>query len=160
MTHVLFVCKGNICRSPFAAAVLSTEISARPLINVEVRSRGTTVYHVGRGADPLAIKVANEFGYEIANHAATQLTEQDVRWADLILALDLGNRAQLMESFPWVAASHRVRMLGQFLKPPQSEIPDPYKKSEDEFRESLRLVQDATREVANLLISGSATIPT
>src|SRR6185503_1441977 len=92
---VLIVCKGNICRSPFAAAILRQAYSTLyPGVDFISRSAGTENYHVGKPADPLAIQVASEHGIDLAGHRAQQVSENDVRSASLILVMDEENLAR------------------------------------------------------------------
>lgn len=154
LSNVLVVCKGNICRSPFAEAVLSSEVRASQIASVHVWSRGTENYHVGKGADQLATRVAHEFGVDLSKHVAKQLAAIDAQRADLILLLDSENRARLLQLFPNEGTSRTIRLLGEFLDPPVPDIPDPYRGSEGDFRKAFGLVSAACRSVALQLSAG------
>jgi protein-tyrosine phosphatase len=158
LSNVLVVCKGNICRSPFAEAVLSSEVRASQIASVHVWSRGTENYHVGKGADRLATRVAHEFGVDLSTHVAKQLAaidaQSDAQRADLILLLDSENRARLLQLFPNEGTSRTIRLLGEFLDPPVPDIPDPYRGSEGDFRKAFGLVSAACRSVALQLSAG------
>jgi protein-tyrosine phosphatase len=79
MGKILFVCKGNICRSPFAEALL------RKAGYDECRSAGTENYHIGKTADVIAIEVAKEFGIDLASHVARQVQRDDIERAEHII---------------------------------------------------------------------------
>ncbi|MGW2400092.1 arsenate reductase/protein-tyrosine-phosphatase family protein [Kitasatospora sp. NPDC001664] len=82
--RVLVVCKGNICRSPAAAAILAARSPDRP----EVRSAGTTHWHTGEPADPLMVETMARLGYDLSAHRAAPLTPELVSWADELIAVD------------------------------------------------------------------------
>ena len=93
-TTVLFVCLGNICRSPLAEAAFRIE-AARLGLDVEVDSAGTGDWHVGRPPDPRTQAVARRNGLDISHLRARQVTAEDFDRFDLIVALDLDNLAAL-----------------------------------------------------------------
>ena len=83
--HVLVVCAGNICRSPTAEAVLRALGTDDSAVDLEVRSRGTHDWNVGRHAHPTMARIAAERGYDLSGHIATQVTADDLAWADDVL---------------------------------------------------------------------------
>jgi len=158
MFHVLVVCKGNICRSPFAETVIRTSIEKRGVSeSLECRSRGTENYHVGKGADSLAIKVAREFGYDLTRHIATQVTDADLSWADLVLVFEPSNRDCLLERVPQ-AVKHNIQSLAEYLDPPRLNISDPYRKLEHEFRACFSLILAACNRLVQVLCEKPAPI--
>ncbi|MFO1505955.1 MAG: low molecular weight protein-tyrosine-phosphatase [Lysobacterales bacterium] len=123
--RLLFVCLGNICRSPIVEAVARSEF-ARAGIDVDVASAGTGDYHVGEGADPRAVTVAAASGYSLERHRAAQVKAADFAAYDRILAMDLANLRDLR-----ALASHEYRnRIELFLDysgaTPPREVPDPY----------------------------------
>ena len=111
--RVITVCAGNICRSPIAEAVLERAFSQAGL-DVEVSSAGTGDWHVGDDANPRALSVLRENGYDL-EHEARQFDPDWFEHADLVLALD----AQNLTDLRWLAQRHgvahdHVRLLRSF----------------------------------------------
>jgi len=98
--HVLVVCAGNICRSPTAEAVLHAFGADDPTVDLEVRSRGTHNWNVGRRAHPTMTRIAAERGYDLSGHIAAHVTADDLAWADDVLVMDDENHQQLAKSYP------------------------------------------------------------
>jgi protein-tyrosine phosphatase len=126
--HFLFICFGNIMRSPMAAALLEERVARRNLTAI-VRSAGTNATE-GRQAEPRAVAAAPAHGVSLEHHRASPVTEEAMRWADVVFAMDYRNEVELVHRFPW--AEEKIVLLGAFglgrdLDVP---IPDPY--TEDE----------------------------
>jgi protein-tyrosine phosphatase len=102
-------------------------------------------YHVGKNADPTAIRIAQEFGYELSKHVARQVSGTDVSWSDVVLVFDVQNRRRLLELYPNESSGRSIKLLADFLTPPPPEIPDPYKGSDDQFRASFCLIQETCK---------------
>lgn len=122
--HVSFVCTGNICRSPMAAAIFAEQLCRADLAGrVRVSSAGIGPWHTGEGADPRAVTVLKEHGYPI-EHAAAQVGPDHLA-ADLLLALDAGHLRSLHRM---VSDGTRVRLLRSFdtTAGDGAEVPDPY----------------------------------
>jgi protein-tyrosine phosphatase len=126
--HLLFICFGNIMRSPMAAALLEQRVARRNL-KVTVRSAGTNATE-GRRAEPRAIAAAPAHGVSLEHHEASPVTEEAMRWADVVFVMDYRNEVELVRRFPW--AEDKVVMLGAFGRGRNLDgsIPDPY--TEDE----------------------------
>jgi protein-tyrosine phosphatase len=144
--RVLFVCMGNICRSPTAEAVFR-EIQRReaPQLAVEVDSAGTHAYHVGSLPDQRAIAAAARRGFDMTALRARVVTTADFERFDLVLAMDDQNYQQLRRIAP-AAQRERVRLFLDFA--PQlarREVPDPYYGGATGFEEVLDLVEEAAR---------------
>jgi protein-tyrosine phosphatase len=142
---VLFVCMGNICRSPtaegvFRAAVLQQDLSAR----IHADSAGTGDWHVGSPPDRRAIQAARRRGYDLANLRARQVEVADFARFGWILAMDRVNLRELDALRPRAFAGH----LGLFLDlAPElgvREVPDPYYGGPDGFERVLDLVETAS----------------
>lgn len=125
MSSVLFVCLGNICRSPVVEAVARAEF-ARAGLNVDVDSAGTGDYHVGQVADKRAIASAAKYGYDVTAHRARQVEAADFVRYDRILAMDQSNRRDLAVVCP-AAHIERLQLFLPFagIEAP-TEVPDPY----------------------------------
>jgi len=137
--HVVFVCSGNICRSPIAEKVFAAELERAGLAEgVRVSSAGTGGWHVGDPADDRAAAVLRAAGYP-SDHRARQV-DAEVLGADLIVALDDTHRRALCD----VGAS-RVRLLRSFdpTAPEGAAVPDPYYGGDDGFDEVLAMIQAA-----------------
>ena len=137
--HVVFVCSGNICRSPIAEKVFAAELERAGLAEgVRVTSAGTGGWHVGDPADDRAAAVLRAAGYP-SDHRARQV-DAEALGADLIVALDDTHRRALCD----VGAS-RVRLLRSFdpTAPEGAEVPDPYYGGDDGFDEVLAMIQAA-----------------
>jgi len=136
---VVFVCSGNICRSPIAEKVFAAELERAGLAEgVRVSSAGTGGWHVGDPADDRAAAVLRAAGYP-SDHRARQV-DAEALGADLIVALDDTHRRALCD----VGAS-RVRLLRSFdpTAPEGAEVPDPYYGGDDGFDEVLAMIQAA-----------------
>src|ERR1700752_731050 len=146
MTRVLFVCLGNICRSPTAEAVLRA-LAAReaPDLALEVDSAGTAGYHVGEPPDPRTRAAAARRGYDLTAPRARIVEPADFERFDLILAMD----REILRALQRRAASTsqpRVRLLMEFAaEAGREDVPDPYYGGPNGFEEVLDLVETAAR---------------
>jgi protein-tyrosine phosphatase len=144
--RILFVCLGNICRSPTAEAVLRA-LAAReaPELSVEVDSAGTAGYHLGEPPDPRSCAAAARRGYDMRALRARTVEPGDFERFDLILAMDEENLRVLRRRAPTVA-HERLRLFLEFAPAgaPQ-EVPDPYYGGPNGFEEVLDLAETAAR---------------
>ena len=144
--RLLFVCLGNICRSPTAEGVMRALVEREGLQEeIAVDSAGTGSWHVGSEPDERASAAARERGVELEG-AARQVRRSDFEDHDLVLAMDVANLRELRRLAPDEDARARVRLLRDF--DPASdgqalEVPDPYHGGEDGFAEVFELVQAA-----------------
>ena len=122
---VLFVCLGNICRSPLAEAAMRDE--ARRLgIEVTIDSAGTGDWHVGRPPDPRAVEVARRNGIDISHLRARQVTAEDFHRFDYIVALDQKNLANLRRIQPQGAKASLSMLMDHVPGREGQAVPDPY----------------------------------
>lgn len=122
--RVLVVCKGNVCRSPVAEAILNRHGAGY----VVARSKATRSWHNGGPANPAAVRVSSQHGYDLSHHVAHEVSEADFLWADEILAVDRETLDYLVQRLQ-VQRSDFVRLL----MPDGTDVPDPYKQSDDVF---------------------------
>ena len=141
---ILFVCLGNICRSP-TAEVVFREIAAReaPDLALEIDSAGTAAYHVGAPPDMRTRQAALRRGYDMSALRARVVEPQDFRRFDLILAMDRQNLDALQQRAP-AAMRDRIRLFLEFAPDADvPEVPDPYYGGANGFEEVLDLVEAA-----------------
>jgi len=135
MGKILFVCKGNICRSPFAEALVRKA-------GYECSSAGTENYHVGKKADKIAIEVAKEFGIDLTNHIVRQAQYDDIARAECVIVMDIENLNRLHEfSGATPKGLPPINLLGEYLQKGLVNIPDPYKKPMEEYKRSFKLIE-------------------
>ena len=138
---VLFVCLGNICRSPTAEGVLRA-IAARdyPLLDVRVDSAGTANYHVGEPPDRRTVAAARRRGYDLGALRARQVTTEDFTSFDQVLAMDRANLAELEGRRP-PGAHSRVGLFLDYASADGVEMPDPYYGGVEDFERVLDLCE-------------------
>jgi protein-tyrosine phosphatase len=141
---ILFVCMGNICRSPTAHGVLLHMVRDRGLGGqLQVDSAGTHNYHPGNPPDERSQAHAVKRGYDLSALRARQISDSDFERHDLILAMDWDNLALIQDECP-AEHLHKVRRLTEFcLKHNSPVVPDPYYGGKDGFEHVLDLVEDA-----------------
>lgn len=143
---VLFVCMGNICRSPTAEGVFRHMLAeSAPHLEVYVESAGTHAYHVGEPPDKRAQAAARERGYDLSSIRARRVQDSDFEMFDYILAMDEDNHRLLVERCP---AEHKAKIryfLEFHAQAPGPNVPDPYYGSSNGFDYVLDLVVEASR---------------
>jgi protein-tyrosine phosphatase len=142
---ILFVCLGNICRSPTAEGVFRA-IAARdaPELAIEVDSAGTAGYHIGEPPDARTRQAASRRGYDLSALRARIVEPRDFENFDLILAMDRENLSVLHHRAP-AHVRERVRLFLEFAPDATvTEVPDPYYGGPNGFEEVLDLVEAAT----------------
>lgn len=143
---ILFVCLGNICRSPTAEIVFRDMVAREaPDLGIEIDSAGTAGYHVGAPPDMRTREAALRRGYDMSALRARVVEPQDFVRFDLILAMDRQNLDVLRRLAP-AASRGRIRLFLEFApEEGTAEVPDPYYGGPNGFEEVLDLVEAAAR---------------
>ena len=147
--RLLFVCMGNICRSPTAEAVMRALVTQEGLDGViEIDSAGTGAWHVGDPPDARSTAAARARGI-VMEGAARQVTAEDFAAFDLLLAADGQNAAALRAAAPDEEAAGRVRLLREYdpvaVAASELEVPDPYHGGARGFEDVIDMVDAACR---------------
>lgn len=141
--EVLFVCLGNICRSPTAEGVLRHKLHEAGLAGrVEVASAGTGDWHIGNAPDARSQRAALRRGYDLSGQRAQQVSRADFARYDLILAMDHSNLRNLKALQPGQGKAELDLFLRRY-EAPVDEVPDPYHDGEQGFERVLDLIEQA-----------------
>lgn len=152
MKSVLFVCLGNICRSPTAEGVFrylceQAGVSSR----VDIDSAGTGAWHVGHPPDVRAQAAALKRGIDLSQQRARAVSDADFEVFDYILAMDQANLQELLARSPTKHA-HKIQLYMEFAQDATvAEVPDPYYGEGDGFERVLDLVMDAGKGLIRVL---------
>jgi protein-tyrosine phosphatase len=142
---VLFVCMGNICRSPTAQGVFSRLVEEAGLSDkIGIDSAGTLAYHVGKPPDPRAQNAANERGYDLSDFRARQVGGADCTLFDYILVMDETNMLDVSSVVP-KSCWQKLHLFLDFDPAGRKgrEVPDPYSGGANDFKRVLDLVEKA-----------------
>lgn len=143
--RVLFVCMGNICRSPTAEGVFRRLLDEEgDGLVVEIDSAGTHAYHVGSPPDRRAQLAALRRGIDLSAQRARQVSVEDFHRYDFVLAMDEENLAMLVAQCPPEQRS-RVKLFLDYGEQGERNVPDPYYGGDTGFERVLDLVEDAAR---------------
>lgn len=157
MRSVLFVCTGNICRSPTAEGVFRKLVSDAGLAHaIRADSAGTHAYHVGEAPDHRAQAAARSRGYDLSRIRARRFAPDDFAAFDHILAMDRDHHEILTQLAP-PAASHKIEMFLAYARRAKTlDVPDPYYGGPDGFTLVLDLIEDAAEGLLASLRSEQA----
>lgn len=150
MVKVLFVCMGNICRSPTAEGVFRKVVSAAGLEHhIEINSAGTHDYHKGKPPDRRAQQAALQRGIDLSLLRAKQVLRADIESHDYILPMDMENFTLLRELCP-AGHEYKIRLFLEFAPHLNiSEVPDPYYGGQLGFEQVLDMVEAAAHGLLN-----------
>ena len=141
---VLFVCLGNICRSPTADGIFRHHLQKADWHKrVRVDSAGTSDWHIGRAPDPRTVAAAHKRGYDLSALRGRQVTAADFNDFDYVLAMDKANLADLQTLAPADYRGHLGLFLAFATQQTLDEVPDPYYGEGDGFERVLDLIEDA-----------------
>ena len=155
MHRILFVCLGNICRSPTAEGVVRHFAAERGL-TVELASCGTGGWHAGEGADERTVRHARRRGYDLSSHRARALVDADFERYDRLLAMDNANLRELRRRCPAGLAHKLSLFLDEDPTLPLREVPDPWSGGPEGFEQVLDLVETAGRALVQKLAQARA----
>lgn len=146
MVRVLFVCLGNICRSPTAEGVFRKMVETAALTSqIKIDSAGTHAYHVGDPPDERAQLACQRRGIDISDLRGRRASAEDFRKFDYVLAMDHENHENLLAVSP-KGLEHKLRLMMEFApNRPEQEVPDPYFGGESGFDRVLDMIEEAAR---------------
>ena len=156
---VLFVCLGNICRSPTAHGVFQQLVNQRGLAQkIIVDSAGTGDWHIGRAPDQRSTAAALQRGYDLSELRARQVTREDFSHFDYILAMDKENLRNLQQLRP-ASFSGELKLFLDYSRNSGSntaehrEVPDPYYGDKDNFEHVIDLVENAAAGLLDAIVA-------
>lgn len=150
--RLLFVCMGNICRSPAAEGVMIHRVREAGLTDrVHIDSAGTGGWHAGNQADPRMRKHAQRRGYSL-DSIARQVRTKDFEEFDLILVMDRQNLSEIRPFNPDGKLMHKVKLFCEFAADrEETEVPDPYYGGEQGFEQVLDIVENGCDGLIEML---------
>ncbi len=152
---ILFVCLGNICRSPLAEGVFRAEWQrAGTTALLEIASAGTGGWHVGSPPDARSVAIAAHYGIDISRQRARQIETPDFTRYDIILGMDRSNVAALRAMAP-AAGRADIHLFMQFALGEMRDVPDPYYGGPDGFADVYRMIRTASERLAERLAARS-----
>lgn len=144
MVKVLFVCLGNICRSPTAEGIFRHLVKESNLEDkIQIDSCGTSAYHKGHPPDERSMKKALEHGIDISKQVSRPFINEDYYAFDYILAMDEKNLSNILEDLPHNSEAKINLMLDYSKKYNEKSVPDPYWSEQDGFEVVFQMVLES-----------------
>lgn len=152
-SSVLFVCTGNICRSPTAEGIFRKLVADAGMANaIRADSAGTHAYHVGEPPDPRTQATAATRGYDLSDLRARKVEQADFDRFDLILAMDRDHHA-ILARMAQPSAAHKLKLMMSYARRfKEQEVPDPYYGGPQGFERVLDMLEDAARGLLESLL--------
>jgi protein-tyrosine phosphatase len=162
MQKVLFVCLGNICRSPLAQGIFEHQIRlAGREADFYADSAGTSAWHEGERPHSGSIRVARKYGIDIAKQRSRPVHPKDAEIFDYIIAMDTSNRESLLSEFRFPES--KIFLMRSFSRSGSSSknlnVPDPWGMGDEAFENVYRILEDAVAGLVTELISGRLRPP-
>ena len=147
MIRVLFVCTGNICRSPTAEGVFRHLVTAAGLEDrFLIASAGTDSYHVGEAPDDRAIKIAKARGVDISAQRAQQVKAEDFETFEYIFAMDNSHLQELQRRAPAGSLAH-ITLFSDGIEDMAADVPDPWYGAEEDFERVYDMIETGARAI-------------
>lgn len=153
MIHVLFVCLGNICRSPMAEAVFNQLLKEEDLHDlIQCDSAGTSDYHIGEAPDRRTLEVVKDQGMTL-QHRGRQFIAEDFDAFDYIIAMDEDNKKNILRlEHLSTSKKYQVFLMREFEERPSDlNVPDPYWSGQDGFVEVYHILRNSSRNLLELI---------
>ena len=148
--RILFVCLGNICRSPLAEGIM-LHLNEKHNLNWHIDSAGTASYHIGEAPDPRTIKNASKNGVDLKSLRARQFVAEDFEFFDHILVMDRNNHRNVLALAGSREHEQKVRLFLEYtLHESGGEVPDPYYGTEKDFEHVFHLVMRACEKLMEI----------
>jgi protein-tyrosine phosphatase len=148
---IVFICTGNICRSPSAESFLRHKLKQRQMNDAHtIDSAALTSYHIGAAPDPRAIKAGQMHGFDMSELAARQVSLSDFDRFDLIFALDRGH-LDALNKMANDDQRKKIKLFNQYIHNVESDIEDPYYGSQRDFDQMLMELDIALNELIEKL---------
>ncbi|MER9329277.1 low molecular weight protein-tyrosine-phosphatase [Mesorhizobium sp. M0488] len=158
INSILFVCLGNICRSPLAEGIFRAVLAERSQgRDILLDSAATGGWEVGSAPDPRSVAVALRHGLDISGQRARKITPPDFSRFDLIFGMDRSNVADLKALAP-AAMRDRIHLFLEFAQGKIRDVPDPYYDGPEAFAEVYRMIREASEALAARL-AARASVP-
>ncbi|MBK9283533.1 MAG: low molecular weight phosphotyrosine protein phosphatase [Sphingobacteriaceae bacterium] len=140
MHKILFVCLGNICRSPLAEGIM-LDLKQKHNLNIQIDSAGTSSFHIGEAPDPRTIKNAKKNGVDLSQLVARQFVESDFDEFDFIFAMDQSNLTNIADLMNNKINKAQIALLTDLLHDNSAQkVPDPYYGTAQDFEAVFQLV--------------------
>lgn len=148
MIKVLFVCLGNICRSPTAEGIFRTLVESADLQDkIQIDSAGTSNAHVGKAPDKRTQQVGLDRGYDLSSLKARQFVAEDLETFDYVLVMDKQNQADVEDLVTELEQLDKIRLLLSYNPSAIKEVPDPYYGGDTGFHQVVDLVESACKRL-------------
>lgn len=142
MTHVIFICTGNICRSAMAHGYLNYVLEKENIYNVFVSSAGTSTYD-GSPATKYAIDAISKYGVDLTNHRSTSIENSDILNADYILVMTNRHKREVISRWPKLES--KVHLLKEYVED------SPYEDIDDPWGLSIEVYNDCAKEIVETI---------